>query len=219
MTFNYNVDYKNITKGFILPMMNEAQVSIVLQLNKDRPIYQGQTIYRYIVIQIKKEIEVEIKTKLNPEIIEKAPIFKELKPQYSGPLFQVFTDLLNAAAEVTLITPGNHFKSKSGQSCIKCNVKAQAGWLYILKQSLIFIPKPVLYFKCEEIGYVDFNRMGATNKQFDMKITLKEDKKTVQFMGIERPEFDALVEYFKTRNVKVNLEQEPSKIIPDAEDD
>ncbi len=56
MTFNYNVEYRNITKGFILPMTNEAQVSIVLQLNKDRPIYQGQTVYRYIVIQIKKEI-------------------------------------------------------------------------------------------------------------------------------------------------------------------
>ena len=54
LTFNYNVDYRNITKGFILPMTNEAQVSIVLQLNKDRPIYQGQTVYRYIVVQIKK---------------------------------------------------------------------------------------------------------------------------------------------------------------------
>jgi hypothetical protein len=66
MTFNYNVEYKNITKGFILPMTNEAQVSIVLQLNKDKPIYQGQTVYRYIVLQIKKDIAVDIKTKANP---------------------------------------------------------------------------------------------------------------------------------------------------------
>lgn len=53
-TFNYNVDHKNITKGFILPMVNESQISIVLQLDKDKPIYQGQTVYRYIVVQIKK---------------------------------------------------------------------------------------------------------------------------------------------------------------------
>jgi hypothetical protein len=45
-------------KGFILPMSNESQVSIVLQLNKDKPIYQGQTVYRYIVIQVKKDLEV-----------------------------------------------------------------------------------------------------------------------------------------------------------------
>lgn len=54
LTFNYNIEYRNITKGFILPMTNESQVSIVLQLNKDKPIYQGQTVYRYIVMQIKK---------------------------------------------------------------------------------------------------------------------------------------------------------------------
>lgn len=80
MTFNYNIEYKNITKGFILPMTNEAQVSIVLQLNKDKPIYQGQTIYRYIVLQIKKDITVEIKTKVNPELISKAPSLASLQP-------------------------------------------------------------------------------------------------------------------------------------------
>lgn len=58
MTFNYHIDYRNITKGFILPMANEAQVWIVLQLNKDKPIYQGQTVYRYIVVQVKKDVEV-----------------------------------------------------------------------------------------------------------------------------------------------------------------
>jgi hypothetical protein len=41
-------------------------VAIVLQLNKDKPIYQGQTVYRSIVMQIKKEAEVDIRTKLNP---------------------------------------------------------------------------------------------------------------------------------------------------------
>jgi hypothetical protein len=66
MTFNYTIEYRNITRGFILPMTNESQVSIVLQLNKDKPIYQGQTVYRYIVIQIKKDIEVDLKTKVSP---------------------------------------------------------------------------------------------------------------------------------------------------------
>ena len=66
MTFNYTIEYKNITRGFILPMTNESQVSIVLQLNKDKPIYQGQTVYRYIVMQIKKDIEVDLKTKVSP---------------------------------------------------------------------------------------------------------------------------------------------------------
>lgn len=147
MTFNYNIEYKNITRGFILPMTNQSQISIVLQLNKDKPIYQGQTVYRYIVIQIKKQTEVDIKTKVSPQALEKNQNLRELKPEYSGPQFQVFIDLIHAASGINLVHPGNNFKSKAGQPCIKANVKAQPGWLYMLKQSLIFIPKPILYFR------------------------------------------------------------------------
>jgi len=84
ITFSYNIDYKNISKGFILPMANESQVSLVLQLNK--PIYQGQTVYPYIVIQVKKETEVEVKTKLKPEH-EKYKNLADLKAEYKGPIF------------------------------------------------------------------------------------------------------------------------------------
>lgn len=69
-SYSYNVDYKHINKGFILPMTNEAQVAIVLQLHKDKPLYQGLTIYHYIVVQVKKDLEVEIKTKIHPDIAE-----------------------------------------------------------------------------------------------------------------------------------------------------
>jgi len=220
MTFNYNVEYKNITKGFILPMTNESQVSIVLQLNKDKPIYQGQTVYRYIVIQIKKEITVDIKTKVNPELIDKNAHLSNLQQDYSGPQFQVLVDLLHAIANINLIQPGNHFKSTQSQPCLKANVKAQPGWLYMLKQSLIFIPKPVLYFRVEDIQAVEFYRISAANKQFDLKISIREEKKEVEFLGIERGELDSLLEYFRSRQVKVIMEQaEQSKIIADADED
>jgi structure-specific recognition protein 1 len=99
-------------------------------------------------------------------------------------LFQVFVDLIQTCSKISIIHPGNNFKSKDGQPCVKCNVKAQPGWLYLLKQSLIFILKPVIYFKTDEIRNIEFTRTSATSKQFDMKIILKDDKKGVEFMGI-----------------------------------
>ncbi len=42
-----------------------------------------------------------------------------------------------------------------------------------------------------------------------MKIILKDDKKKgVEFMGIERPQLDALLQYFKERSVKIDMETE-----------
>ena len=207
LTFNYNIEYKNITKGFILPMSNEAQIAIVLQLNKDKPIYQGQTVYRYIVLQIKKETVVEIKTKLNPELLDKAPNLRELAQQYSGTLFQVFADLLHAIGGNALVQPGNNFKSKDGQPCVKASVKAQPGWLYMLKSSLIFILKPVLYFHMNDISNAEFLRTNAVNKQFDLRLTLKDEKKSVEFLHIERSELETLIGYFKERNIKIFMEQ------------
>ena len=101
------------------------------------------------------------------------PHLSQLQPEYSGPQFQVLVDLLHAIGNINLIQPGNHFKSKQGQPCIKANVKAQPGWLYLLKQSLIFIPKPVLYFRVEDILAVDFHRINAASKQFDMKVSIR----------------------------------------------
>lgn len=118
-----------------------------------------------------------------------------------------------------MIQPGNHFKSKGGQPCVKASVKAQAGWLYMLKQSLIFIPKPILYFRIEEVQAVEFHRINASNKQFDIKISLREEKKVVEFLGVERAELDPLVDYFKAREVKVIMEQEPNKIVDVADED
>lgn len=78
----------------------------------------------------------------------------------------------------------------------------------MLKQSLIFIPKPVLYFRVDDMQAVEFHRINASNKQFDLKISLKDQKKVVEFLGIERAELDALVEYFKARSVKIIMEQQ-----------
>lgn len=137
----------------------------------------------------------------------------QLKEEYTGPLFQAFMDIIRSTAQITLIAPDSRdYKSRTGQSCVKCGVKAQAGWLYFLKKSMIFIPKPVIYFKTEEMRKVEFSRLGATNKQFDMKVTLMEEKKAVEFMGIERNELEGLIEYFKARNVKVEMEEEVKKI-------
>lgn len=54
-TFNYNVEYKDIVKGTILPQDQENRTAIVIHLEK--PIIQGQTVHPFIVIQVSREEE------------------------------------------------------------------------------------------------------------------------------------------------------------------
>jgi hypothetical protein len=54
----------------------------VLQLNK--PIHQGQTIHPFVVVQVKKDAEVSLKTKVKPEYIKESPHLEHIKAEYSG---------------------------------------------------------------------------------------------------------------------------------------
>ena len=38
-----------------------------------------------------------------------------------------------------------------------------------------------------------------------MKITLKTDKKSIEFTGVERNELEGIVEYFKARSVHIQM--------------
>ena len=111
-------------------------------------------------------------------------------------------DLLRTITNIDLVVPGDHFKSQDGQPCVKCSLKAQNGFLYFLKKSMIFIMKPVIYFRVDDIDRVEIHRGGAANKQFDIKIFLR-NKQAGQYIGIDRREHDAIMEYFRQKNVKV----------------
>jgi hypothetical protein len=51
-----------------------------------------------------------------------------------------------------------------------------------------------------------------------MKVTLKDEKKAVEFMGIERNELDIIVNYFREKEVKVQMEEDVKKVKPDIPD-
>ena len=44
-----------------------------------------------------------------------------------------------------------------------------------------------------------------------MKISLKAEKKSIEFMGVERNELEGMVEYFKSRSVAVEMEEDPNQ--------
>lgn len=66
-TFSHRVQYNEIRRGFILPLNNEAQVAVVLDLI--RPITMGQTHHNYLVLQIRKDT-IESKVEVNREALK-----------------------------------------------------------------------------------------------------------------------------------------------------
>jgi structure-specific recognition protein 1 len=76
-----------------------------------------------------------------------------------GPLFDILSRLFKEIIKINILIPGE-FRSAKGEDCIKCSVKASDGHLYLLKSSMIFIHKPVIYIKHSEIKFVELSRIG-----------------------------------------------------------
>jgi structure-specific recognition protein 1 len=103
------------------------------------------------------------------------------------------------------------FQSKSQQSCVRCSVKANEGLLYPLAKSLIFINKPTILIRFEDIESVEILRYEAlpnsATRNFDIQVTLKPEVKSeareYTFSSIDRGEFASLNDFFTVRNLNV----------------
>ena len=66
--------------------------------------------------------------------------------------------------------------SHSGLSAVSCGHKSNTGFLYPLDKGLIFVHKPTVYVKYEQIACVNFDRVsggGGASRSFDFEVNLK----------------------------------------------
>lgn len=106
------------------------------------------------------------------------------------------------------------FTSARDAYCVRCSIKANEGLLYPLAKAFIFIHKPTVIIKFEDILHVEFKRYeGSSNsatRSFDLAITLKDtaeiapgEGREYVFMSIDRTEYPNLSAYIESRSIPV----------------
>lgn len=197
-TFDYKIPTTSMVRLFLLPHKDGRQMHVTV--NCDPPMKQGQTRYHYMVLIFKEEEEVEIELPLTEEEIQEKYEGK-IKKEMSGKTYEVITDLFKAVTGRKPIAPKG-FIGHSGTAAITCSHKAASGFLYPLDKGLIYIYKPPIYLRYDEMQRVEFERTGGTSRSFDVKITNVHDI-TYTFSSIEKGEYSKLYDYLKSKKVKV----------------
>ncbi len=103
-TFNHIIQYKHISKGFLLPKPDDMHVNFVLAL--DKPLRQGKTSYLYLIMQIRKDTEEEVEIKLPTDRITEL-YGDKLKPKYEVDLHDILAKLFKAIIKINIIIPGD----------------------------------------------------------------------------------------------------------------
>jgi len=154
-----------------------------------------------MVLIFKEEEETEIELPLTEEEIQDKYDGK-IKKEMSGKTYEVITDLFRAVTGRKPIAPKD-FLGNSGTPAVTCSHKAASGFLYPLDKGMIYIYKPPIYLRYDEMQRVEFDRTGGSSRSFDVKVTNIHDI-TYTFSSIEKGEYSKLYDYLKSKKVKIS---------------
>lgn len=215
-TFSYKVNFKNIVKAFLLPQNDDSNTNLVVGF--DKPLRQGNTSYPYIIFQFKRTKETKIELKMPKEQLEIT--YPELAESYEGFYYEIVAKLFKLIIGINVIIPGE-FKTTGGHAGLKCHIGNQEGLLFPLNKSLIFIKKPVIYLRLDQLSHIEFHRTSAghTIRGFDFTIFMKATGVSTTFSGADRRELDQLKAYFEKNKVEMRTVEDKEVIGEDLGDE
>merc|ERR1719499_2677134 len=101
----------------------------------------------------------------------------------------------------------------SGTPAVSCSYKAASGFIYPLERGIMFVYKPPIFVKFEDVNVVNFARSGGSNRSFDIEVHTRGDT-VYTFSSIEKDEYHRLYDFLKNKklNVKSTGKMDSSKL-------
>ena len=206
-TFDYKIPMSTVLRLFLLPHKDNRQMYFVVSL--DPPIKQGQTRYHYLVLLFNQEEETSIELPFSEKEL-KEKYDDKLSKELSGPTYEVLGKVMKVIINRKLTGPGN-FLSHSGTLAISCSFKAAAGYLYPLERGFIYVHKPPIHIRFEEIASVNFARGGGSTRSFDFEIELTSGV-VHTFSSIEKEEYGKLFDFITSKKLRVKNRGKSDKL-------
>ncbi|EGI65677.1 FACT complex subunit Ssrp1, partial [Acromyrmex echinatior] len=197
-TFDYKIPMSTVLRLFLLPHKDNRQMFFVVSL--DPPIKQGQTRYHYLVLLFNQEEETSIELPFTEKEL-KEKYEDKLTKELSGPTFEVLGKVMKVIINRKLTGPG-HFTGHTGTPAISCSFKAAAGYLYPLERGFIYVHKPPIHIRFEEIASLNFARGGGSTRSFDFEIELTSGV-VHTFSSIEKEEYGKLFDFITAKKLRV----------------
>ncbi|KAF2721869.1 SSrecog-domain-containing protein [Polychaeton citri CBS 116435] len=207
-TYDYKITYESAKKFFLLPKPDGMHQLIAVGL--DPPLRQGQTRYPFLVMQFKRDEEVNIELNMTEEDLNNKYAGK-LQPRYEASISVVLAKIFVGLTGRRMAQPSTDFVSHHQESGVKCSIKANEGNLFCLDRAFLFVPKPATYLAFDHVAGITMSRVGgavSASRTFDITVTLKNGAGEHQFSNINREEQAPLEAFFKIKNLKTKNEMD-----------
>eukprot|EP00927_Polykrikos_kofoidii_P041046 TRINITY_DN34977_c0_g1_i1.p1 TRINITY_DN34977_c0_g1~~TRINITY_DN34977_c0_g1_i1.p1 ORF type:complete len:522 (-),score=98.29 TRINITY_DN34977_c0_g1_i1:163-1728(-) len=208
-TQSYTVKYKSIARMFLLTMPT-TEVAFVIGL--DQPLRQGTQQQAFLVLTFDREREIPI------DAPKEKLVALGLPQQTDQKECDFVPRLFKALSQKNVIAPSSEFaellKKAVGQSgtapCVRCSMKTQVGLLYPLRDSMLFVTKPVVWIRHRDVELVEFASTLMRRTSFDLRVHLK-GQSVQEFTNLERKVYECMRQHFEARGVKIQANDDMRK--------
>ena len=198
-TFDYKIAITSVLRLFQLPHKDSRQVFFVMSL--DPPIRQGQTRYHFLILLFNKDEELLIELSASDrDFAEKYD--GKLQKTMSGPVYELVAKLMRVMVQRKITLPNQTFCSPKDIPVITCSYRASAGLLYPLERGFIYLHKPPVHIRFEEIQSINFARSGGSTRSFDFEVETKNGF-VHTFSSIEKEEYSKLFDFVSNKKLRV----------------
>lgn len=195
-TFDYKIPVKTVLRLFQLPHKDGRHSFFVLSL--DPPIVQGQTRYQFLQLLFPLDEEETITLDMDDkELNEKFE--GKLTREMTGPVVNLFANVVKAVTSKRINAPD--YKNLSN-SAISCSYKNNQGLFYPLERGFMYVHKPAIHIRFEEISFINFARSDGSTRSFDLEIEVKAGTTHI-FNSIEKEEYPRLYDYVSRKNLRL----------------
>lgn len=211
--YTFNISYENLDSSFMLRKGTSNRHAFVICLKS--PIRVGNQKYQNLVLETNDDYESTIEFNISKEDL--AEKYVGLEHTMTNTLSNLFGKVFKGITGTKVLIP-QKFEAARGGFSIRCTVKANDGLLYPMAKSFVFIHKPTLIIKFDDIASVEFERYtpnaNSATRNFDLKVSLKEsamkagEARDYVFTSIDRSEYRGLVAYMESKNINVIKPQE-----------
>ncbi|CAG2170060.1 unnamed protein product, partial [Oppiella nova] len=198
-TFDYKIPITSVLRLFQLPHKDSRQMFFVMSL--DPPIKQGQTRYHFLILLFNKDEELSLELGITEREI-KDKYEGKLQTTMSGPVYEVLAKLMRVLVQRKITIPDPAFCSPKDIPVITCSYRASAGLLYPLDRGFMYVHKPPIHIRFEEILSINFARSGGSTRSFDFEVETKSSF-VHTFSSIEKEEYSKLFDFVSKKNLRV----------------
>jgi structure-specific recognition protein 1 len=218
--YEFKVQYKSIARISYLPLpsptaeshLDATKFAIVISL--DDPLRQGAQRHPHLVMQLEsKQVDAALKI---PAEDAAANRYEGLgaggETILSGVAHKVVGNLFKKITGKPIVKP-SIFESARKQRAIKANYKTSPGLLFPLDKSLMYIHKPTLSIRYQDVESVRLSSMSGASalKTFDCTVVIRatagEPRREHVFTQIDKEEFNDLEKYFQDRKLSVIVDK------------